>query len=95
MKTDTVLNLSIFAGLALLIWWIIAEGRKALEELAPGDNPLGISGESEEDMGPLAWWYYLTSGGTFERYEESGTGDVPWYLDPFDWNPLKGRWGVF
>lgn len=95
MKTDTVLNVSIFAGIALLIVWVIVEGRKLLESVAPGENPLGIAGESEENMGPLAWYYYLTSGGSFEDYEEAGTGDVPWYLDPFDWDPFAGRWGIF
>lgn len=93
MKAETWITLGLVGLIIYGIIIIVREGRKLMDQ-GLGENPLGLAGENEWNMGPLAWGYYLTSGGTTARYEAAG-GDVPWWLDPWDWNPLAGRWGMF
>lgn len=73
MKTDTVLNLAMFAGIAVMIAWIINRGQNLLGDFL-GDNPLGAVGgddpyaepESEEYPGWLTWMYIMGPGGGSE-----------------------------
>lgn len=99
VKTEYILPgvyiAAIIFGLVLVFKYVndlIEKGRESLDLL--GEDPAGIVGPDEMNMGPLSWFHFLTSGGKIDEYETAG-GNVPWYVDAFDWNPLAGRWGLF
>jgi hypothetical protein len=88
MKTETVVNIALFAGLALAIVWIIKEGRSWLD-VTIGDNPLGLVG-TDEDPGILTAYEIFKSGGV----PPEGTW---WDWDPFGFyghGPRTGKLGA-
>lgn len=90
MKTETAVNLGIFAIVALGIWWIIKKGQDWI-----GDNPLGAVGGDDPFAEPgtpdypgwLTWFYihqtnpYLFLVHQGEAWEESFTEGGVTYED--------------
>lgn len=97
MKTETAINITLFAALGLAIWYLVEKSKDFI-----GDDPLGAVGgddpyadpESPEYPGWLTRLFMYQSGNP-----ETGTYGFTEPGSVWDWNPLglwgPVRWGVF
>lgn len=97
MKTETAINITLFAALGLAIWYLVEKSKDFI-----GDDPLGVVGgddpcadpESPEYPGALTWFYMWLF-----RNPEAGTLGTPegsmWDWDPFNILGRGSEGGIF